>query len=52
MTKTEIRKKIERFEKRRDDYLKAGMPVSAQCEDNVVKSLTKKLGEIITKPTK
>lgn len=47
MERIEIRKKIQKYEKRRDDFLEAGMPISAQMEDNVVKALTRKLEEKI-----
>jgi len=47
MEKVKIRKKIKRFEGRRDEHIAAGRPISAEMEDNVAKALTGKLEEII-----
>lgn len=43
MNRTQIRNKIKRFEKLRDNHLQGGRPVSAAMEQRVVDSLNKVL---------
>ena len=47
MNRKQIRNKIERFEEKRDVHLANGLTISAEMENNVVTSLTKKLEEKI-----
>lgn len=47
MTKSDLRKKITKYEERRDSELAANRPTSAEMEDRVVKSLKVKLEEMI-----
>lgn len=47
MTKTDLRKKITKYQDRRDSELAANRPDSAEMEDRVVRSLKTKLEELI-----